>query len=203
MLTDSLKPETSLSFDAGLYRRISKSLDMRIAGNYISTDNYYVTNTASSYYNGSYAYQIPNVKFYGAEVELNWAPFEKLVLFGNYSYLQNEYTQDARLPYAMLLELPPNNKANVSARYSLPLKIRLAGDFRFTGERKSEGGYTLDRYFLTDISFERKLAHGLMGSFFINNLFNTDYQQVYGYPAAGTTFGVRIQVNTAKGVFER
>jgi outer membrane receptor protein involved in Fe transport len=203
MLTPSLKPETSISYDAGFYRRLHKTFDMRIAGNYIDTDNYYVTNTASSYYNGSYAYQIPNIKFYGAEFEFNWKPFEKLVLFGNYSYLKNDYLRDARLPYAMILELPPGNKANGSVRYALPLKTRLAADFRFTGDRKSEGGYTLDRYFVTDISFERSLANRLLASFFINNLFSKDYQQVYGYPAAGTTFGVRIQVSADKRISQR
>jgi outer membrane receptor protein involved in Fe transport len=203
MLIDSLKPETSLSYDFGFYRRITKSFDMRATGNYINTDNYFVTNTASTYYNGSYAYQIPTMKFYGAEFEFNWKPSEKLTLFGNYSYLKNEYDRNPSLPYAMILELPPRNKGKLSVRYDLPLKTRFASDIKFVGERMSEGGFTLDRYALADISFERDLANRLTAGFFVNNLFSADYQQVYGYPAAGTSFGFRIQMSTEKQIKQR
>jgi vitamin B12 transporter len=186
-----------MSYDAGVYRKFGKKFDARLTANYIDTSNYFVTNTASQYYNGSYAYSIDSMKFYGAELEFNWNPFEKLVLFGNYSYLQNEYTQNAKLPYAVLLELPPRNKGKLSARYSLPLKTRLAFDIKAIGERKSEGGYSLDRYTVADISFERMLGERITAGLFVNNLFGMDYQQVYGYPSPGRTFGIRLQVNTA------
>lgn len=203
MLTESLKPETSLSYDFGLYRRLGKNFDMRVTGNYITTDNYYVTNTSSSYYNGNYAYQIPTMKFYGAEFEFNWKPIEKLVFFGNYSYLKNEYTRDASLPYAMILELPPRNKGKLSARYSLPFKTRLATDIKIIGERKSEGGYVLNRYAVADVSVERSFANRMTAGFFVNNMSDTDYQAVYGYPSPGVTWGMRIQVSTAPSILAR
>lgn len=198
MLTDSLKTETSLSYDAGLYRRLTQKLDVRVAGNYVNTSNYFVHNTASIYYSGSYAYQIETMKFYGVEAEFNWAPTEKLVLFGNYSFLKNKYTPTTKLPYAILLELPPRNKGKVSARYSLPAQSRIAFDLKVIGERKSEGGYKLDRYAVADISFEKELASKLTAQFFVNNMFGMDYQQVYGYPAPGVTYGIRVKVSTAK-----
>jgi outer membrane cobalamin receptor len=203
MLTSSLRPETSLSYDLGFYRRLGKNFDMRISGNYINTSNYFVTNTASSYFNGSYAYQIPTMKFYGTEFEFNWKPFEKLVLFGNYSFLKNKYTRDSKLPYAMILELPPRNKGKLSVRYELPLKTRLAADVKFIGERKSEGGFNLNRYATADLSFERNFAERMTAGFFINNMTGTDYQQVYGYPAPGVTYGIRIQISTAKSILAR
>jgi outer membrane receptor protein involved in Fe transport len=171
---------------------------VRIAANYINTDNYFVHNTASTYFNGAYAYQIPEMKFYGIEGEVNWKLSDKLVFFGNYSFLKNEYNRDTKLPFAMILELPPRNKGQLSIRYALPLKTRLSSDIKIIGERKSEGGYVLDRYAIADVSFERDLANRLKAGFFVNNLFNADYQQVYGYPAPGTTFGVRIQMSFEK-----
>lgn len=198
-----MKPETSLSYDAGLYRRIGQNLDMRIAANYINTSNYFVTNTASPYYSGAYAYQIEGVKFYGAEFEFNWKATEKLVLFGNYSFLNNEYSMGEALPYPMLLNLPPKNKGKISVRYGLPFKTRLSSDIGIYGERLSEGGYTLGRYATADLSLERNFAGRMMAAFYVNNLTGADYQQVYGYPSPGVTWGVRLKISTARNIFSQ
>jgi outer membrane receptor protein involved in Fe transport len=199
----ALGTETSVSYDAGFYRRIAKSLDVRVAANYINTSNYYVTNTASIYMSASYAYSIPTMRFYGVESEFNWAPLEKLDVFGNYSYLKNSFEMEGSLPYALLLELPPRNKGKLSVRYTLPFKTRFSSDIRFMGERKSEGGYMLPRYTTADIGFERNLGGKITGSLFVNNLLDKEYRQVYGYPSPGRTFGVRIQLNTARNPFGR
>ena len=179
------------------------NFDMRIAANYIRTSNYFVHNTASIYYNGAYAYQIPELKFYGAEFEFNWKPTEKLVFFGNYSYLKNRYSLTESLPYPMLLNLPPRNKGKISAHYSLPFKIRLASDISIYGERESEGGYFLKRYATADLSLEKNFAERMVAGFFVNNLTGTEYQQVYGFPSPGVTWGVRLRVSTAKNIFSR
>jgi outer membrane receptor protein involved in Fe transport len=194
-----LGTETSLSYDAGVYRKFGKTFDARLAGNYINTKNYFVTNTASIYFNGSYAYQLDYMKYYGAEFEFNWTPLDKLVLFGNYSYLKNSYRGAiGRLPDIVLLSLPPKDKGNLSLRYDLPLKTRFTADFKAIGTRGSEGKTTLGAFATTDIGLEKSLANKMTLSFFTNNLFDKYYQQVYGYPAPGRTFGVRLRVNSPK-----
>jgi len=202
-MDSALGTETSVSYDAGFYRRIARSLDVRVAANYINTSNYIVTNTASIYMSASYAYSIPTMRFYGIESEFNWSPLEKLDIFGNYSYLKNSYDMEGALPYALLLELPPRNKGKLSVRYTLPFKTRFSSDIRFMGERNSEGGYRLGRYATADIGFDKNLGEKILASFFVNNLLDKEYQQVYGYPSPGRTFGVRIQLNTAKNPFNR
>jgi len=193
-----LGTETSVTYDAGVYRKLTKTLDVRISGDFVDTSNYWVADTSSLYYaRSSYTYTLNSVKFYGLEGEFNWAPSEKLVLYGNYSFQDRSYTKDPNLPYSELLNLPPKNKGNLSARYSLPLKMRLAFDLKAFGIRKSEGGLVLDRYALGDINIERKFAKTLSAAFFINNLFGMDCQQVYGYPAPGRTFGLRLKMNPA------
>lgn len=204
MLMDwPIKSETSLSYDFGLFRRIGKSLDVRVAGNYINTKNYFVTDTANTFYNGSYAFQLPSMKFYGSELEFNWTPVEKLVLFGNYSFLKNDYNKDKRLPYAMALELPPRNKGKMSARYDLPLKTRLSFDAKIFGERKTEQGFSLGRYAIADISLEKVFANKMTAGVFVKNMSNTDYQQVYGYPSPGVTWGIRVKMSTEKAPVAR
>jgi outer membrane receptor protein involved in Fe transport len=198
-----LKTETSLSYDAGVYRKIGKTFDARISANYIKTDNYFVTNTASIYYNGSYAYQIPTMKFYGVEAEFNWAPFDKFTIFGNYSYLKNSYKVEQKLPAAILLDLPPRNKGKLSLRYSLPAGFRALSDIKIIGERETEALYTLNRYATADLSLEKSIARKMTASFFVNNLSGMDYQQVYGFPAPGRTYGIRIQINSQTNPFAR
>jgi outer membrane receptor protein involved in Fe transport len=198
-----LGTETSLSYDAGLYHKFGKTLDVRIASNYINTHNYFVSNTASSYYNGSYAFQISSMKYFGYEGEFNWAPFDKLSIFGNFSHLKNSYVSIEKIPVVELLELPPNNKGKVSIRYTLPAGFRLLSDITAIGRRGSEGGYTLDRYALLDFTVEKTIARKMKLGFFVNNLNGMDYQQVYGYPAPGRTFGVRLQVNQQTNLFTK
>ena len=195
-----LSPETSVTYDAGVYRKLTKTLDVRFSGNYIDTSNYWVADTSSVYYTvSSYTYTLKSLKFYGFEGEFNWTPTDKLVLFGNYSFLGRRYTADPTLPYAELLNLSPKNKGNLSARYSLPLKTRVSFDLRAFGERRSEGEHNvMGRYAVGDISFEKILPNGMTAGVFVNNLFGMDYQQVFGYPAPGRTFGISLKVNPTK-----
>jgi outer membrane receptor protein involved in Fe transport len=197
--------ETSVTYDAGVYRKLAKTLDVRISGNYIDTSNYWVADTSSVYYAASsYTYTLNSLKFYGFESEFNWTPTEKLVVFGNYSLLGRKYTADPSLPYAELLNLAPKNKGNLSVRYSLPLKTRVAFDLKAFGERKSEGEHNvMGGYTVGDISLEKALPGGLTAGFFISNLFGMDYQQVFGYPAPGRMFGIRLQANLAKNPLPR
>lgn len=142
------------------------------------------------------------MKYFGYEGEFNWTPFDNLTLFGNFSHLKNSYVALARIPVVELLELPPNNKGKLSMRYTLPAGFRLLSDITAIGRRGSEGGFTLDRYALLDLTIEKKLAN-MRVAFFMNNLNGMDYQQVYGYPAPGRTFGVRLQVSSQAKSFGR
>jgi outer membrane cobalamin receptor len=67
---------------------------------------------------------------------------------------------------------------------------------KFIGKRGTEGGYTLNRYALVDLSVEKAFSKKLTAAFFADNLFGMEYQQVYGYPSPGRTFGIRIQANS-------
>jgi outer membrane receptor protein involved in Fe transport len=176
---------------------------LRVASNYINTSNYFVSNTASAYYNGSYAYQIKSMKYFGYEGEFNWTPFDNLTLFGNFSHLKNSYIALSKIPVVELLALPPNNKGKLSIRYTLPAGFRLLSDITAIGRRGSEGGFSMDRYALLDFTIEKKIANRMRVALFMNNMNGMDYQQVYGYPAPGRTFGVRLQVNTQTNAFGR
>jgi hypothetical protein len=91
--------------------------------------------------------------------------------------------------------LAPENKEKVSFRYSLPADMRILSDFQFIGKRGTEGGYILNRYNLGSISLEKNFSKKMTLSVFSDNVWNQAYQQVYGFPSPGRTFGVRLQMN--------
>jgi outer membrane receptor protein involved in Fe transport len=190
-----LGTETSLGYDLGVFHKFGKTLDARIAANYVDSHNYEVMNGSSLYFSKSYTYSLDDVKFLGYEGEFNWEPSEKLAIFGNYSHLKNSYRKAASLPIPELLLLAPMNKGKLSFRYSLPAGMRILSDFQFIGKRGTEGGYGLGRYSLGAISLEKTLPSKMILSAFVDNVWNQAYQQVYGFPSPGRSFGVRLQMN--------
>jgi outer membrane receptor protein involved in Fe transport len=197
-----LGTETSIGYDSGIFHKFGKTLDVRVAANYIDTNNYEVMNGSSLYFGKSYTYEIDHVSFFGYEGEFNWAASERLTVFGNFSHLKNSYQLGAGLPPPELLFLAPKNTGQLSFRYSLPASMRILSDFQFTGKRGTEGGSNLDEYRLGNISLEKKFKNKVALSVFTNNVWNQAYQAVYGFPAAGRTFGVRLQVSNAPSILK-
>jgi hypothetical protein len=91
--------------------------------------------------------------------------------------------------------LAPENKGKLSFRYSLPAGLRILSDFQFVGLRGTEGGYGLNRYNVGDHSLEKGFSNKMTLIVYANNIWNQAYQQVYGFPSPGRTFGIRLQVN--------
>jgi outer membrane receptor protein involved in Fe transport len=195
-----LGTETSLGYDLGVFHKFGKTLDTRIAANYIDTHNYEVMNGSSLYFSKSYTYSVDQVKFYGYEGEFNCALSEKLTIFGNYSHMRNSYKLGPNLPPPELLFLAPRNKGSLSFRYSLPVGMKLLTDFRFVGKRGTEGGYSLNGYNLADISLQKRFKK-MTFSMFADNAWNQAYQPVYGFPSPGRTYGVRLQMNSFSSPF--
>jgi outer membrane receptor protein involved in Fe transport len=154
-----------------------------------------VTNGSSLYFSKSYTFFIANLIFYGYEGEFNWAATEKFTIFGNYSHQRNNYSKDPNLHVAELPLLSPMNKGKVSFRYSLPKGMRVLSDFQFIGKRGTEGGYALKQYSLGDVSLEKTFSNNLSCSAYMNNSWDQAYEQVWGFPSPGRTFGVRLKMN--------
>ncbi|MDY6970721.1 MAG: hypothetical protein SV775_00165, partial [Thermodesulfobacteriota bacterium] len=75
-------------------------------------------------------------------------------------------------------------------------------DLRYVGERKSEGGYDLDDFFTADLGIEQNLNLGIWQGvisktkllIYANNIFEENYEEVYGYPMPDRVFGVSLTV---------
>lgn len=186
--------ETSLHYDAGIFHRVSKNIDMRLSIYYIDITNYIVANTSGIYYPTNYAYNIDSAEFYGFEWEFNSTFFDKLVVFGNYTFREANYSKEEDLPSAFLLDLPPKHKANLNFRYPILKDTMLTADLRYMGKRKSEGGYTINDYFVTDVGMKYTLMKYATIRVYANNVFGEKYEEVYGYPMPDQVFGVRLEL---------
>jgi len=188
-----LETETSWHYDVGVYHRIGKNIDTRASVYYIDIDDYVVVDSSSAYYESNYAYNLDKVEFYGVELEFNSTLFDKLGLFGNYTYRDMD-RQETDLPVVFWLNLPPKHKFNIGLRYRLLKNTLLTCDLRYVGERESEGSFSMDDYFTTDLGLEQTLFKRAKILFYVNNLFGENYQEVYGYPMPDQTYGVQVKL---------
>ncbi|SDU46536.1 TonB dependent receptor [Desulfobacula phenolica] len=185
-----------MHYDTGLFHKLNEKIDTRLSIYYIAIDNYIVANSGDSHHaSSSYGYNVDKIAFYGFEAEFNAALSKKVTLFGNYTFRQINYDQEDILADAILLELSPEHKANLSIRYKMFENTRLTSDIRYVGERKTEGNvYNLDDFITVDVGIEQTLFKKIALRAYISNLFGEKYQEVYGYPLPEQTFGIRVKV---------
>lgn len=159
-------------------------------------ENYIVANSGDSHHaTSSYGYNIDQVVFYGVEAEFNAALSDKLTLFGNYSFRKTQYDEEKILADAILLELAPEHKANLSIRYRLLPKTLLTSDIRYIGERKTEGEiYNLDAFTTVDIGIEQELFENVTLHGYVANILGEEYEEVYGYPMPEQIYGINVKM---------
>lgn len=185
--------ESSWHYDVGVYHRIGENFDTRFVVYYSDVSDYVALDRAGIYTATNYAYNIDSVGFYGLECEFD-ARFNKFNIFGNYTFIDNHVADTGGLPVVFWVSLPPKNKANLGIRYNFRPDLVLTSDVRYVGTRKSEGGFEMGSYIVTDIGFQYSfLSNKARFQMYINNIFGGNYQEVYGYPMPGQTFGTSIK----------
>lgn len=192
MLQQKLEYESSWHYDTGIYHRIGENIDTRFVVYYSDVSDYIALDRSSAYNSGSYAYNIDNVSFYGVECEFD-ARLDKLNIFGNYTFIDN-HVEETGLPIVFWVDVPPKHKVNLGVRYQFRPDLMLTGDTRYVGKRKSEGGFDMESYIVTDVGLQYTfLSDKAKFLMYINNLFGEDYQEVYGYPMPKQTVGAQIK----------
>ena len=181
-----------MHYDIGIYHRVAKNIDTRLALYYTDITDYIVFDSPRSYYSDYYAYNLGSVNFYGVEWEFSSTLFNKLGLFGNYTY-RGMNREETELPVVFWLDLPPKHKFNIGLRYRLLKDSLLTCDLRYVGKRKC-GDFTNDDFFITDVGIEQTIFKKLKVLLYVNNLFGENYEEVYGFPMPGQTYGVQVKL---------
>ncbi len=155
--------ELSGSFQQSVFYNHITGLIDKLGGTYSNLDRI-----------NSYGYEFSSKLYYIWEHQLN------------YSYIK--YTNDSK---AELLETP-RNAINFKERFKLPYEIRVEYNISWNDIRKTEENLDLPAYWLHSIYFNKQISrYKLM--FGLENIFDLDYQEKYGYPAEGLNFVLSIQ----------
>jgi vitamin B12 transporter len=197
----NLKPESSLGWEAGVEQPL-------LGGKVTPSATYFHNNITdyiqyeSEFQNGSFVYIPKNVDrttTEGVEVDLNAKPLDNLTLDLNYTYLTAENdTTDTRLLNR------PRNSFNFTGEWNpvAPLTLTLGGSWVVGRVNYDENpadatwGYPVNApdYFVLRASATYRVNRYLSLWVRGDNITNTQYQPILGYPALGAAVygGVKV-----------
>ena len=134
-------------------------------------------------------------KFSGIEVSSTYAPLENLILTANYTHLIDFEKYDGT-------DLPRRAKdtLNASANYYMDNNMHFGVDAQYIGDRiDTDGGYPIaanvptGNYTLWNLNFGATLAEDLDLTLNARNIFDKEYQSVYGYATEGASLYAKLK----------
>jgi vitamin B12 transporter len=138
----------------------------------------------------------------GWEFTVEAKPFDGLNLKANYTYTDARDLSPNSADYDKKLLRRPENKAGIYASYSFTQKANINFDFIWVGKRDDINFSLFERtqledYFLINIAAHYDVFDFLRLNARIENLLDTDYEEVYGYGTAGLSFygGIKFMLN--------
>lgn len=203
-----LKAEEGIAYEIGLKKKLGDRNSYRVTAYYNDIDNYIYNNIF--YVPGmlKQVHNVDNVKVWGLELDGEHKFNDRLTVFANYTYQKTKTPKnlfeanvtDDELKNLTELDYHPRHKANIGLRYQTKDKTQIALTARYVGEQKAIympsvsdvtklklqhlGGYTV-----ANLSITHPFGADKEASLFVDNLFNKQYSEVYGYPMQGTTYG--------------
>lgn len=134
-------------------------------------------------------------KFSGLEVSSIYAPLSNLSLSANYTHLIDFEKEDGT-------DLPRRAKdtLNASASYYTDNHMHFGIDAQYIGDRlDTDGGYPVasdvptGNYTLWNLNFGAKISKDLDLNIHARNIFDKEYQSVYGYATEGRSIYAKIK----------
>ena len=134
-------------------------------------------------------------KFSGFELSSAYAPLPNLLLSANYTHLIDFTKEDGT-------DLPRRAKdtLNASVSYYTQNDIHFGVDAQYIGDRlDTDGGYPVasdvptGNYTLWHINFGAKIAKDLDLNINARNIFDKEYQSVYGYATEGASIYAKVK----------
>jgi outer membrane receptor protein involved in Fe transport len=199
---EPLTPEDALQTEVGLSHKFAAMGRIRLTGYYYDVDDY--IRVILGYMPSRVVYNIDEVKLRGVEVEGDYHVAEGFSLFGNYTYQTSKKKGDILDKSSAVTErLPelPEHKTNMGLRFrarngaTADLTLRYVGKKDIlTGSLTKEGAAELEHIdpfatvglnaqypILKKERFQAKLRLG------IENLFDEEYKEQFGFPMPGRT----------------
>ena len=186
----NLKPEKSYNYELGIEQRLFERTTLSLTGFYIDVKDYIEKIDATDTFENNDEY-----RFQGVEVTLETRYFKNLLLRTGYTFMDTKDkspdTEKEELQYR------PEHKLTFETQYvfgfglSAYASVSYVADQYFYSrntplEKRKLNDYTLVDFKL-DQAFLNKRLHVYLG---VDNLFDRDYEESYGFPRPGRTLYV-------------
>jgi iron complex outermembrane receptor protein len=178
---------------------------------YYKVDDY--IRTIFGYRPSRVVYNMDKTRFHGVEVEGEYRLYENLCIFGNYTYQTTKKDGDVldtnEVSSDKLVELP-EHKANLGLSYRAKNGAILDLTARYRGERQDLGAWIrnwgkkdaipvdVEDFVTVGLDFSYPIFNEEKSSgtirLGVENLFDEDYEEVYGFPMPGRTITGGINI---------
>lgn len=200
----TLKPEKNSAAEMIYQHRFSPTAQTRLSAYYYDIDDYIMFRFDPDWRG---VYNIDQVQIHGASVEQQLGLISWLSARATLTYQESRKKGDtfdtARLTDE--LDFLPQWKASLGLEFKLPYQATLTTDFHYNSDRSgiyaytdSSGGtvkrlVTVDSSLICDLNLKVPvLEHGEL-CLFAQNLFNSSYEETYGYPLPGILVGTSFK----------
>jgi outer membrane receptor protein involved in Fe transport len=205
--TNPLKLEKNNAAEMAYQHNFSAKDSLRLAAYYYGIDDYI---SRFSRPDGRGCYNIKKVELIGASLEGTTQIFPWMSARGNVTYQHSKKIGDTQDPAQLSDELDylPEWKGNLGIDFKLPYGAAFSVRERVVGVRQTVYSYTVSgpgggtRYKLeklspfatTDIEIKVPVTrHGEIG-FYVENLFDKDYEERFGYALPGRIIGASAKM---------
>ena len=217
-----LEPEHGIAYDFVFMRRLWKDINLKANYAFYEIKDYITLNRTYAKYIPSKSNPVPpgleysdaainleKVHRHGVEVELNGHILDNLSFYVSYAY-QKLKSKGSEPVGKTELDDRPEHRVNAGLRYNLFENTLLMLDYKFqdkqvayTSEEVAEDEWVfyrvpMDSYDVFDFAIEQTLFkdYGFIKDgvlkFYVNNLFDEDYENSRGYPMTDRTYGGAI-----------
>lgn len=185
-----LEPETAYHFDLGYEGEVRKGLTLRASLFLSEIDD--TIQRVDNVIPGRFQLQnVGHSRHMGTEVGFDYNPTEAFAIGANYSYLDRKNESQ---PSVRLIDTPRHSFFGYAE--IRPVKwLSIIPSVEYGGSRYSTTyGIETGAYAVSNLKFSVRLPQNVTVSAGVNNLFDRNYALTEGYPEAGRTFFVNMQV---------
>ena len=181
---ENLLPETSEGYEIGIDYKSNENFN-KIGVTFFDQD---ISNMIDfSFSIGGYE-NIKKVYSKGVEVNFVSQLKDNIIISGNFTKLDSENEFGSRLSRL------PEEKGNLNIDFSLGLKNNFYISLFYNGDEVDPRGEVSD-WFRSDLNFSRNISDKAKIYFKVKNIFDEEYQDIYGYGTEERSFSIGINLS--------
>ncbi len=202
----TLAPEKNNAAELIYRHDYSKTASTQISTYYYNIENYIIFRNDPNWRG---VYNIDKVTLYGVSMEQRMAMTSWMSGRASLSYQKSKKDGDTfdNANLSDQLDFLPQWKGLLGADFQLPYRMTLNADLRFSGDRTGIYAYsdsagstvkklvTVDSSLTCDLNVQIPVSEHGEADLFVANLFNTRYEETFGYPLPGTIIGASFKWN--------